>query len=409
MEVLPILSAMRRNKVGAILVAVQMAVTLAILCNALFIIQQRLALSSRPSGLIETNLFAMSNQWVGNPPDEAALQATDLDSLRSLPGVIDAYVTNSYPLTNSGWGDGAAREPDARHNDTAHMARYFGDEHTLATLGVTLIAGRNFTADEVLARGYNDKQAPTALIVSQALANRLFPQGDALGKSIYTGGNKTQPTPIVGIVKRLQVPWVGASSWAADWVENGAIEPFRYLAKNTFYLVRTQPGQLERVMRQSQQKLFELHRARVIDKAQTLTEARHESYQDDRGLALILAVVCAVLLAITAFGIVGLTSYWVAQRRRQIGIRRALGATRGAVVRYFQTENLMIAATGAVVGIALAISLNLWMVSSFQQQRLHGIYAVVGAVAVLLLGQIAVMWPALRAASIPPALATRSV
>lgn len=409
MEILPILSAMRRNKVGAILVAVQIAVTLAILCNALFLIQQRLALSSRPSGLIEANLFAMSNQWVGNPPDEAALQATDLESLRSLPGVVDAYVTNSYPLTNSGWGDGAALEPEARHNDSRHMARYFGDEHTLATLGVKLIAGRNFTPDEVLARGYNDKQAPTALIVSRALADALFPHGDALGKSIYTGGNKTHPSPIVGIVERLQVPWVSASSWAADWVENGAIEPYHYLAKNTFYLVRAQPGQLERVMRDSQRKLFELHRARVIDKVQTLTEARHETYQDDRGLALILAVVCAVLLAITAFGIVGLTSYWVAQRRRQIGIRRALGATRGAVVRYFQTENLMIAATGAVVGIALAISLNLWMVSSFQQQRLHSIYAVAGAVIVLLLGQFAVLWPALRAASIPPALATRSV
>ena len=62
----------------------------------------------------------------------------------------------------------------------------------------------------------------------------------------------------------------------------------------------------------------------------------------------------------------------MAQRRRQIGIRRALGATRGAIVRYFQTENLMIAATGAVVGIAFAISLNLWMVSSFEQQGLQG-------------------------------------
>jgi putative ABC transport system permease protein len=187
------------------------------------------------------------------------------------------------------------------------------------------------------------------------------------------------------------------------------LEPYHYLAQSSYYLVRTQPGQLDAVRRTSQQKLFEIHRARVLDKVQSLTEARHEVYQDDRGLALILAVVCAILLAITAFGIVGLTSYWVAQRRRQIGIRRALGATRGAIVRYFQTENLMIAVTGAVVGIALAIALNLWMVSSFEQQRLQGAYPIVGAVMVLLLGQLAVFWPALRAASIPPALATRSV
>jgi putative ABC transport system permease protein len=106
---------------------------------------------------------------------------------------------------------------------------------------------------------------------------------------------------------------------------------------------------------------------------------------------------------------VGLTSYWVAQRRRQIGIRRALGASRQAIVRYFQTENLLIAASGTALGIALAIAANLWMVSSFEMQRLNPVYAFVGALAVLGLGQLAVLWPALRAASIPPALATRGV
>ena len=119
-------------------------------------------------------------------------------------------------------------------------------------------------------------------------------------------------------------------------------------------------------------------------------------------------VVCVALLAVTAFGIVGLTSYWVAQRRRQIGIRRALGATRNAIMRYFQTENLLIAGAGAAIGVALAVALNLWMVTTFEMQRLHTGYALVGAVAVLLLGQAAVLWPAFRAASIPPALATRA-
>jgi putative ABC transport system permease protein len=122
---------------------------------------------------------------------------------------------------------------------------------------------------------------------------------------------------------------------------------------------------------------------------------------------VILGVVCAALLAVTAFGIVGLTSYWVAQRRRQIGIRRALGATRTAIIRYFQTENFLIAAAGAAMGVAMAVALNLWMVGSFEMQRLNTGYALIGAVIVLLLGQTAVLWPALRAASIPPALATR--
>jgi putative ABC transport system permease protein len=408
MEILPILSAMRRNKVGAILVAVQMAVTLAILCNALFIIQQRLALSARPTGADESNIFTLSNQWVGAEQDLAGLTQTDLAALRALPGVRDAYVTNSYPLSNGGWADGADLKPD-QHESTAHFAQYFGDEHALNTLGLKLIAGRNFTPEDILEHHENDQPVPSVMIVTRALAQALFPAGNALGQSIYVSGNEAQSTRIVGIVEQLQVPWVSRGAWGSAWSENSALEPYRYLVQNACYVVRAQPGQLNAVMHAAQQKLVGIHRARVLEKVRPLTEARREVYRDDRGLAVILAVVCAILLAVTAFGIVGLTSYWVAQRRRQIGIRRALGATRAGIVRYFQTENLLIAGAGAAVGVGLAIALNLWMVSSFEMQRLHSAYAIVGAVVVLLLGQAAVLWPALRAASIPPALATRSV
>jgi len=407
MEIGPILSAMRRNKVGAILVAVQMAVTLAILCNALFIIVQRLQLSARPTGTDEANLFAIDNQWVGDPSDIDALAQSDLSALRALPGVIDAYVTNSFPLTNSGWSDGINIKPE-QTQATAHTALYFADEHALPTLGVKLIAGRNFSPQEIGVLHVNEQGLVPVLIVSSDLARRLFPAGDALGKSIYVSGDK-HTAQIIGIVERLQAPWVGAATWAGAWNDNSTLEPLRYLAQSSHYVVRVQPGRLAEVMRASMQKLYELQHARVLDKVQSFGEARTEAYRDDRGLALILAVVSAVLLAVTSFGIVGLTSYWVAQRRRQIGIRRALGATRGAVVRYFQTENLIIAALGAAVGVALAIALNLWMVSNYELERLHAVYAVFGAALVLLLGQLAALWPALRAASIPPALATRSV
>ena len=197
-------------------------------------------------------------------------------------------------------------------------------------------------------------------------------------------------------------------AWIQNDFENSIIEPFRYATRNSQYVVRAKPGQLAAVMQAAQKKLFEVNRGRVLEGARTMTEARAEAYRDDRGLAVILGVVCAALLAVTAFGIVGLTSYWVTQRRRQIGIRRALGATRNAITRYFQTENLIIASTGAALGVALAIALNLWMVNSFEMARLHLSYVLIGALVVLLLGQLAVLWPALRAASIPPALATRS-
>src|SRR5882672_12403624 len=102
MELRPILSAMRRNKVGAILIGVQMAITLAILCNALFIIEQRITLAKRPTGMDESNIFVINNQWVGDPTDMAAKLRADLAVLRATPGVVDAVASNSYPLNNGG-------------------------------------------------------------------------------------------------------------------------------------------------------------------------------------------------------------------------------------------------------------------------------------------------------------------
>ena len=408
MQFRPIISAMRRNKVGAILIAVQMAITLAILCNALFIIQQRVALSKRPSGADEANIVVIDNQWVGTPPDQVARQQADLAALRSLPGVQDAFATNSVPLTDSGSSTGISLHPDQK-TATASAALYFGDEHAIAALGLKLIAGRNFNSDEVTDKvGYNDLKAPAAIIITKGLADKLFPNANAVGQSIYDQFLKGQ-VPIIGVVDRLQVPWVEAGGFGGGFNDNSIIQPFRFISPYPIlYVLHAQPGQAAAVIQAAPKRLFDISRARIIGKTRPMTVLRTEIYKDDKGLVVILGVVCAALLAVTAFGIVGLTSYWVAQRRRQIGIRRALGATRNAIIQYFQTENLLIAGAGAAIGVALAVSVNLWMVSAFAMQRLNTGYTLIGAVVVMLLGQAAVLWPAMKAASIPPALATRA-
>jgi putative ABC transport system permease protein len=407
MELRPILSAMRRNKVGAILIGVQMAITLAILCNALFIIEQRITLSKRPTGADESNVFVIDNQWVGNPPDLAAKLQADLATLRSTPGVVDATVSNSYPLHNGGSTEGVLLSPEQKE-PSALTALYLVDEHGLQALGLELIAGRNFNADEVTDKnGFTDPRSPTAVIITRILAEKLFPGKSALGQKFFFEFDKKM-VPIIGVVDRLQVPWTEAGGWGSKFNDNSTVLPFRFVDSSAHYIVRVQPGRMAEVQKATEKRLIDLDRARVIDKNWTMTEVRDDAYEDDRGLVVILSVVCAALVAVTAFGIVGLTSYWVAQRRRQIGIRRALGATRQAIIRYFQTENLLIAAAGSLAGVGLALGVNLWMVTNFEMQRLNPGYALIGAILVLALGQIAVLWPAMKAASIPPALATRA-
>jgi putative ABC transport system permease protein len=403
MELRPILSAMRRNKFGAVLIATQMAVTLAFLANALTLVEQRMAWSARPSGLDEVNIFVMQSQRVDHPEDLAARQTLDVATLRALPGVVDAFATNMYPLRGGGLIETVNLTEDQK-TPSAFAAQYMGDEHALNTMGLKLMAGRNFTAQEVANRTENDIPPPAGFIVTRTLAAKLFPRGNALGQSIYVENAK--PVAIIGIVDRLQGPMTAATGLYSTFADNSLMTPYHLVGERDVYMVRTQPGQRDAVTRAAEAALFKLDESRILQ-SRAMQQVRVDAYRGDHGLIVLLTCICIALLTVTAFGIVGLTSYWVAKRRQEIGIRRALGATRQGILRYFQTENFMIAAAGAAIGIAFAVALNLWMVRSFEMVRMDNSRALGGALIILLLGQLAVLWPALRAASISPALATR--
>jgi putative ABC transport system permease protein len=407
MEIQPIFAAMRRNKFGAILICIQMAVTLAVLCNAIFVIQQRVSWTQRPSGVDdESTVFTMKNKWIGKPSESLARTRRDLAALRSIPGVEDAYVSNSFPLSNGG-NSGSISLKEQQPPD-AFTSFYFADEHALRTLGLKLIAGRNFTASEVIDSSVVTADVPMPrieVIISEPLARALFPHESAVGKSFYSG--LPQPVTIVGVVEQLEGPFTRAAGFGSAFNQNSVLNPVLWGVSEAPYIVRARAGQLQSVMRAAQRVLISLDRSRVLSSPRSLSDSRKETYRDDRAFVLVLLTVCLVLLAVTAVGIVGLTSYWVSQRRRQIGIRRALGGTRFAILRYFQTENFLIATAAIVFGCALTVSFNLWAVNTFEMARLPYDYLVMGSAIILLLGQLSAIWPALRASVVPPALAAR--
>ncbi len=407
LQVKPIFSALRHHKAGTLLIALQIALTLAIVCNALFIIQQRISLLTRPSGVDEAHLIRVMNGWVGaSDKDVGPLMQSDLDTLRRLPGVVDAYATNATPLSGGGWATGMHSKPDGK-GKRVQTAIYFSDAHTLDTLGLKLVAGRNFHASEVQGFLPNDTLQPPQIIVTRALADNLFSDGHAVGKVVYLG---KKPSTIIGVVARLQVPWV--ASWASNWEGNSTLVPRQMLTNGTNYVIRVRDGQLQKVLHSAPAALLAADRMRVIPDDQgvvTFEQMRAKAYKSDRGMAILMGVICTVLLAITAAGIVGLTSFWVGQRRKQIGVRRALGATRHDILGYFLTENLLIGIAGVAIGGALAVGMNQWLMHAFEMQRLSWPWIAGGVVVLLLLGQAAVLAPALRASNVPPVVATRSV
>lgn len=411
MQIRPILAAMRRHKAGTLLIGFQIALTLAIVCNALFIIHERVARVSRPSGVNETNLFVITNSWAGNLSDhQTAVQIeADLAALRQLGSVEDATALNSFPLHGSGWDNFVRLAPEQIHM-TTDSSIFLSDDHTLNTLGVKLIAGRNFTPNEIQALSIQGMASWPVVIVSKDLATLLFPKGDALGKQIYVTSNNT-PSTIVGITGTLQSHMMGSDENA--YAYNAVLVPMREVATGyVHYLVRARPGQLAAAMRDAPKTLIAQSRLRIFeagDGIMTFAQVRAKAYERDYGMAVLLAIVSAVLLAITAAGIVGLTSFWVGQRRRQIGVRRALGATQGDILSYFMTENLLIAVGGIIVGTLLALAINLWMVTHDGVAYLPANYLLAAAMALLLLGQGAVLAPAWRASRVSPIEATRTV
>lgn len=410
MQIQPILTALRRHKAGTLLIALQIALTLAIVCNALFIIHQRLSHLSEPSGVDEANVFVVTSMWGEqySKQEEVAKIQQDLATLRQLPGVQDVAAGNSYPLSTSGWDNFVTMTPE-QVKPTTDASVYTGDEHFVRTLGLKLIAGRDFSADEVVNLGNRENIIPPVVIVSKALADKLFPRGDALGKAFYS--MSSTPTTIIGVVETLHRQDV--DTWSAPYVGESLIWPARLVrSMSARYLVRAKPGQLEAAMREAPKALYAENRMRMIDPKDgvlSFAQVRERAFERDRGMAILMGIICVVLLAITGAGIVGLTSFWVGQRRRQIGVRRALGATHRDILHYFLTENLLISLGGIAIGVLLTFGLNLWLVTRFELKVMPLAYVLGGVVILLLLGQSAVFAPALRASRVPPVEATRPV
>ena len=403
MEIGPICRAMMRNKTGAILIALQIAVTMAIMVNAISIMQERGRMMARPSGIDEHNIFAISSVGFAENFNERVTIEEDLAVLRALPGVVNAIQSNAVPLSGGGWNIGLQTEP-GEGIDGPSVAVYMVDEHGLDTFGLNLIAGENFSATDIDWRELSDTGMPDKAIFTRAAAEALFPDDpdSALGNTVYVGDD--EPITITGIIEQMQAPW---NSW--DGVERVMLAPSHTLFKGTYYIIRTEPGMRDSLMPQVEELLAERNKDRIVRSMRTMGEIREKSYSGDASMIKILTFTIVLLIAVTSLGIVGLASFSVNRRTKQIGTRRALGASKTAILRYFMTENFIISLLGVLIGAALTIGLNIIMIETFSLTRIAWYLVPVAMLTLLLVGQAAVFGPAKRASSVPPAVATRTV
>ena len=403
MEIRPICSAMLRNKTGVILVGLQIALTLAVVANALFIIMQRVEKIGRPSGIDSANTIFIMSYGFGPNYDQRVTVQRDLALLRQQPGVVAASVTSAVPMSGSGSSStyGAVDNPEK----ATVLANYFHvDEQGVNAFGVKLAEGRAFTANEIqYTADPSVSDFVPSVIITRDLGHALF--GDdapLLGRTVYDGlGHQAV---VVGVLDHMLGSWIG---W--DKVTQVMLQPRIPSGPIVHYAVRTKPGTRDELMVQLEKTLADADTTRAITEVRAHTAIAERSYRADSRMVSFLLVIVVLMVAVTALGIVGLASFQVSVRTKQIGTRRAVGARRSDIIRYFMVENWLLTSAGVLAGTLLAFAFGHWLSTEYSLPRLQPIYVFGGMLVLWLLGQIAVFMPARRAAAIPPAVATRTV
>jgi len=404
MDIQPIFAALRKHKIPAALIVLEIALACAVLCNAVFMIGQRIGEIHVSNAIDENGIVDIGVQGI-DPKTANADILRYLVTLRQMPGVTAVAAVNSLPLANNSWNTSVATSPsDVSTKDTPNVAEYLLTQGGPEALGLRLLQGRFFNGDEYADSKLSDSYLPTGhvVVVTKSVAARLWPDQNPLGKQIWVG--KTNTFTVVGVVANVLRPDAsGGGAAHFHWSMFFPISPELAIQE---FVVRSAPQDRDRIVRDGVQKLEALSPS-VVVKGQTFSDIRGKYFANTRSMVWMLILVCVVMLAVTAFGIVGLTSFWVGQRRRQIGIRRAVGATRAHIMQYFQTENFLLSSAGVVIGMILAFGINLYLMQHYQTTRLPWYYLPVSAIALWVLGQLAVLGPALRAANVPPVVATR--
>jgi putative ABC transport system permease protein len=402
MELGPIFRSLGRHRARLTLIVAEVALTLAIVANCVTLILKARADMTRASGFDDDNLIWVETDSFAPAFQEIAYvrQVIDADRelLAALPEVRAAANTGFLPWA----GGGSSFEVQVQGGDRPKVRSqaYRADPTLFATLDVEVIAGRNFTMEEYLTR--TGSQTAINVIVSQALAELLFGGEPPLGR-VLEDPDRTQTYTIVGVIDEFYNPY----GWPIH--EYVTFFPGRSGgASGSSYLVRAEPGRVETAVGDVERALLAANDGRNV-RVTPLLEIRDNYNLGNRVLVSSLNAVMALLVLVTALGIVGLTSFSVAERTRQIGTRRALGATRHDILRYFLVENWLVTTLGAVLGVALAVGLNVGILSLVDGARLEWPVVAGGVLLLWLVGQAAALGPALRGARVAPAVATRNV
>jgi putative ABC transport system permease protein len=383
-----------RNRAGEVFLAGQAAVSVVLLAGAALLAHSFQRLVQLDPGFDPANLlvaeFLLPPDWYGTDEQRRAFAKTALERMEALPDVVSAAAADGIPLRAAAFGTvnfpGRVEQPSTWAYFADVSPEYF------RTLGIPLVRGRDLTDPTV--------NGPASVLIDRAAAREYFAGEDPLGKEITIYGRQTGT--IVGIVGATRQQSLD-EPLAPHIYRSLSAYPAAYLK----LIARTQgdpaasAGALRRAIRETDPAL-------PIDRIATMRELLSDSLVRQRFYGILLGVFAACALALTAAGVYGVASYAVARRTREIGLRVALGAERGAVVSLIVRQGTMVAALGASAGLLGALATNR-LLRGFLFEVKPSDPAALASVTLILVAALVVSayLPARRATRVDPMVALR--
>ena len=388
------------------MVAGQTALALALLIGSALLVRSFQRLRHVDPGYDTRDLYtfqyAPEQPGLRDGPSLGRLHLTMMDRLRALPGVTAVGVVNNVPLDESTSGIRVLTQGMTSADGGALVGLNFTGGDYFRAMGITLLQGRPFTNDEAITPN-------SSVIVSRSAAAKLWPGQDPLGRQLRPrfGKEDSLTFTVVGVVEDVK---------QSDWRQPG--EAVLYLPLtgpradawgmgSPAYVVKSHRAEF---LRDDVRRLVhELAPEAPVYREYTMDFLARRSMIQLSFTMLTLGVVSALALVLGAVGLYGVLSYVVTQRRREIGVRMALGATAGSVRRQVVEQGARVVLLGVVIGLGVALAST-----RFLSALLFGVKAVdplvFGAMSLLMLalGALASYMPARRASSVDPMVALRS-
>jgi len=404
MDIKPIFLSLKQNKFMAILMVIQIAFTMGVLSSSVLVATDTLREWGMPSGIPHEDIIRVSPEFFDETQDVGQALVKDIERVKKMANVINISPSNAVPFTAENMINVyLATAEDAQEYKTVV---FHSDENIFDVLQLSLIEGRMLTASDVI-KGENSATPENAsqVMISQDMAVALFADQSAVGKTIWLEKNG-DPVQVVGVYSNFMV---GERLNGRGKSYQSIIRPQVKWSQSQqpHYLIRVESGQGTAMM-EDIIDVFYQERGRYINSSELLKRTQKRMYDGRGSRALTMLVISVVLLIITGLGMTGLTAFQVTQKRKQIGTRRALGAKKSDIMRYFLTENSIITLMGLLIGILVTLMITFELSEQASQNFMNVSVLLLTGLAMWIVNILAVWFPAKRAANIAPAIVTRS-